>query len=105
MNQYQDEHEILIWADMFADYLAAFINPEGFQQFMQSETAVAGERLNAKYVNKDAQGKMEKARRGEKAELDFNPEILKRVQEVKERISKKVSEREEEFDLKKGTDG
>ena len=91
---------MLSWVDMYADYLAAFINPEGFKKLMDTQTVMAGASMDFTYVNPDASAKMKDAESGKKFEPSHDDDIAAKVRAVRERLGRKVAERQEEFDMK-----
>jgi len=90
---------------MYADYLAAFINPDGFKKLMDTQTVTAGASMDITYVNPDASAKMKDAESGKKFEPSHDDDIAAKVRAVRERLGRKVAERQEEFDIKDKPNG
>jgi Zn-dependent oligopeptidase len=103
-NQEQDEYDVLSWVDLYADYLAMVSNPEVFNKLKESQTAQDSEGMEIKQVNTDVRAKQDFARSGKEFVPSKNEDIAQRMKLVRERLSKKVSESIEKFEVG-GTDG
>ena len=89
---------------MYADYLAMVANPEVFNKLKESQTANDTEGMDIKVVNTDVRTKQDFAKSGKDFVPIKNEAIAQRMKEVRERLSKKVSESVEQFEVG-GTDG
>jgi len=90
---------MLSWVDMYADYIAAFVNPEAFKKFNDMQSVTAGASMDMTFVTPDALKKMKDAEAGVKFEPAFDGDIAERVRRVRNRLGRKVSERQEDIGI------
>ncbi len=97
MNQTEDEVDILLTVDAYADYVAGFINPDAVMQVLQIQNGEM--RGEVKVINPEAEEKNKIAKEGGVIEPKKRPEIAERLKALREGGGKKVSQQTEEIDV------